>query len=157
MKQLFLLICLAILGCQGGSKVAETAQESPFRGEAFEVAEVISAEDLLLQMADKEELKKVTVKGTVTGVCQKKGCWMTLAAEGGDDIMVKFKDYDFFMPLDLTGEIVMQGRAFKQLTSVDELRHYAEDAGESPEAIAAITEPKAEIQFEASGVKIAKN
>ncbi len=154
MKQLLLLISLAFLGCQGGSKVAETANDSPFRGEAFETAKVISVDDLLQKMEDKEEIKKIAVKGAVTGVCQKKGCWMTLATSNGDEIMVKFKDYGFFMPLDLNGEVIMQGRAFKTVTPVDELRHYAEDAGESPEVIAAITEPKAEIQFEATGVNI---
>jgi hypothetical protein len=34
------------------------------------------------------------------------------------------------------------------------LRHYAEDAGKSKAEIAAITEPKREVSFEASGVLI---
>ena len=46
----------------------------------------------------------------------------------------------------------MHGKAYYQITSLDELRHYAEDAGKSAEEIAAITEPKKELRFLASGV-----
>ena len=46
----------------------------------------------------------------------------------------------------------MDGFAFKEVTPVDELRHYAEDEGMSKEEIAAITEPKEELKFMASGV-----
>jgi hypothetical protein len=70
-----------------------------------------------------------------------------------DAVMVRFKDYGFFVPKDIAGRrVLMNGYAFKELTPVDELRHYAEDAGKSAEEIAAITEPKAEIKFLASGV-----
>jgi hypothetical protein len=37
-------------------------------------------------------------------------------------------------------------------TSVEELRHYAEDAGKSQEEIEAITEPKKTYSFVADGV-----
>ena len=46
----------------------------------------------------------------------------------------------------------MEGWAFREVTSVDELRHYAEDAGKSQEEIEAIQEPKDELKFLASGV-----
>ena len=39
-------------------------------------------------------------------------------------------------------------------TSVDELRHYAEDKGAPAEEIAAITEPKRELRMTADGVVI---
>jgi hypothetical protein len=57
------------------------------------------------------------------------------------------------MPLDLAGkEVVMNGYAFKDVTSVDELKHYAEDEGLSQAEIDGITEPKKELKFMASGV-----
>jgi len=46
----------------------------------------------------------------------------------------------------------MEGHAFKETTPVEELRHYAEDAGKPQEEIEAITEPKEEVKFLASGV-----
>lgn len=97
----------------------------------------------------------VKVRGTVDGVCQAKGCWMNITAgkEGSEDMFVKFKDYGFFVPKDIAGQdVVMQGMAYREVTSVDELRHYAEDEGKSPEEIAAITAPKEELKFMASGV-----
>ena len=49
-------------------------------------------------------------------------------------------------------DVIMQGKAFKEITPIEELRHYAEDAGKSEEEIAAITQPKEEYKFMASGV-----
>ena len=96
----------------------------------------------------------VKVRGTVQEVCQAKGCWMNIANdETGESMMVRFKDYGFFMPKDIAGrEVIIEGQASFQETSVEELRHYAEDAGKSAEEIAAITEPKRELSFLASGV-----
>lgn len=94
---------------------------------------------------------KMTAK--VLSVCQSKGCWMTLNLDGGNEVMVKFKDYGFFMPKDIAGkEVIVNGKAYVNEVSVDELRHYAEDAGKSAEEIAAINEPKKTFSFEADGV-----
>ncbi len=91
--------------------------------------------------------------GIVDEVCQSKGCWMKVNLEDGNQIMVKFKDYALFMPKDIAGkEVVLNGKAFVNEVPVDELQHYAEDAGKSPEEIAAITSPKTTFSFEADGV-----
>ena len=85
---------------------------------------------------------------------------MTIVSEeeGKPEMFVKFKDYGFFMPLDLAGsEVVMAGKAFREETSVDELRHYAEDEGQSAEEIAKITEPVEELKFLAYGVVVVEN
>jgi hypothetical protein len=95
------------------------------------------------------------VKGTVTGVCEKKGCWMKLAQTEGDGIMIRFKDYKYFMPQNIVGkEVVLDGEAIVTTTSVEMLKHYAEDAGKSKEEIEKITEPKKEIEFTAKGVLV---
>ena len=78
---------------------------------------------------------------------------MKLPLTAEKEVMVRFKDYGFFMPLDSQGkEVVLEGKAFVQTTSVAELRHYAKDAGKSKEEIAAITTSKKEFSFEANGV-----
>ena len=41
------------------------------------------------------------ITGKVTEVCQEKGCWMKIERENGEQLMVKFKDYGFFMPTDI--------------------------------------------------------
>ncbi|MEP0211830.1 MAG: DUF4920 domain-containing protein [Cellulophaga sp.] len=92
-------------------------------------------------------------KGKVLDVCQSKGCWMKLDLGDGEQAMVKFKDYGFFMPKDITGkEVVINGKAFIEQMSVDEQQHYAEDGGATKEEIAQITEPKKTYRFEADGV-----
>lgn len=95
---------------------------------------------------------------SIEEVCSKKGCWMKLpAGETEETIMVRFKDYGFFMPLDSKGnEVIVEGKAFVKEVSVEELKHYAEDAGKSKEEIAKITKPKLELAFEANGVLMKK-
>lgn len=68
---------------------------------------------------------------------------------------VTFKDYGFFVPKDLEGEqVVMEGVLKRSVSSVDEQRHYAEDAGKSAAEIAAIQQPDTAYTFEAVGVLI---
>lgn len=93
----------------------------------------------------------------VNSVCQAKGCWMRLNLDDENEVMVKFKDYGFFVPKDITGKnVIINGKAFVQEVSVDEQRHYAEDAGKSAEEIASITQPKRTYSFEADGVLVAQ-
>ena len=110
-------------------------------------------DEMLTKFTDADSIPAKVV-GEVSAVCQAKGCWMTIASEsGGEEMMVKFKDYGFFVPKDIAGrKVVMEGYAFREVTPVDELRHYAEDEGKSKEEIEAITEPKEELKFLASGV-----
>jgi hypothetical protein len=102
-----------------------------------------------------EKTAEMKITGEVVGVCKKKGCWMTLKMPNGDPMRVTFKDYGFFMPMDIVGrKVALDGIAKKQTISVETLRHYAEDAHKSAEEVAKITEPKKELAFEAKGVVI---
>ena len=86
-----------------------------------------------------------------------KGCWMTMVSDkpGTPEMRVTFKNYAFFMPMDIVGKtVVLDGVAAVETIPVADLRHYAEDAGKSKEEIAKITEPKRELTFEAAGVLI---
>lgn len=127
-------------------------------GETITADDAITYEALLAKMeTTNEDSVAVKVMGTVQEVCQMKGCWMNIVADSGDqpEMMVRFKDYGFFMPKDIAGrKVIMEGYAFREMTPVDELRHYAEDAGKSEEEIAAITEPRQEMKFLASGVML---
>jgi len=92
------------------------------------------------------------MSGTINEVCSTKGCWMKLDLGDEKEVMVRFKDYGFFMPLNAEGDVIINGKAFITETSVEDLRHYAEDADKSEEEIAAITEPERTLAFEADGV-----
>jgi hypothetical protein len=111
------------------------------------------------------ELEKVLVSdslysgvviGKVVEVCLKKGCFMKVEREGNaDPIMVRFKDYGFFMPNDILGKtVLLSGEAKVSETSIERLKHFAEDAGKSAEEIAKITVPKSDIEIMALGVKV---
>ena len=83
-----------------------------------------------------------------------KGCWMRLAL-GDDESFVKFKDYGFFVPKDLSEtDAIVAGRAYVALTTVEELKHFAEDAGKEQSEIEAITEPELSYSFMAHGVLV---
>lgn len=104
-----------------------------------------------LKVGDTLNLKFVS---EVKEVCKKKGCWMKMDM-GEKEAMVRFKDYGFFMPDDIAGqEVIVEGKAYIEEMSVEDQRHYAEDGGKSKEEIAAITEPKRTLAFEAHGVLI---
>lgn len=97
------------------------------------------------------------VEGTVVEVCKKKGCFMKLTRSNGEPVMVRFKDYGFFMPQDIVGKtVVVDGIATVKETSVERQKHFAEDAGKSKEDIEKITKPKTDIEFMASGVYVVK-
>ncbi len=161
---LFFVLFLSVLSCKEKASTAKTETDNSTQqeaaakhfGEKISAKDAISYDAMLTSLNTKDSLE-TKVKGKVSGVCQAKGCWMTIvsAEEGKPEMFVKFKDYGFFMPLDLAGkEVVMAGKAYREETSVDELRHYAEDEGQSAEEIAKITEPVEELKFMAYGVVI---
>jgi len=98
---------------------------------------------------------KMQVKGTVTSVCEKRGCWANVDLGDGKKVFVKMKDYAFFVPMDLVGKsVLLSGEAYQETTSVEELRHYAEDAKKSKEEIEAIKEPQVNNRFTAAGITV---
>lgn len=156
-KGLFVIVVLAIFAACS-PKTVEKIEGKHF-GETISEKGAMTYDELLVKLDKDGGVENVKVEGKVEGVCQKKGCWMTIVSDDAEkDVMfVKFKDYGFFMPLDLSGKtVIMRGNAYKETTSVEELRHYAEDNGDSEEAIAKITEPKVELKFMADGVVVVK-
>ena len=132
-----------------------SAEDNNIRGAAFEVRNVQEFGAFMTAFEGQDTMEAI-VTGKVESVCQAKGCWMNIVSEDGKkEMFVKFVDYAFFMPMDLAGKTVtMKGTAYREVTPVDELRHYAEDEGLPKEEIEAITEPKEEMKFMASGVII---
>lgn len=97
---------------------------------------------------------EVKVKGQVAEVCKAEGCWLKMQTPNGP-MMIKMKDHSFMVPLAMNGKIIVaQGIATFKETSVEMLRHYAEDAGKTKEEIEAIKEPRKEITMEATGILV---
>lgn len=160
---LFLLITiLFVISCNESKSKDTTQKDQEVQTNFTSFGDVITSDNVISQddmVANYQSLTPgdtldVKFKAEVNSVCQSKGCWMRVAL-GQNQAMVKFKDYGFFMPKDLAGqEVIMQGKAFVAEVSVDEQRHYAEDAGKTPEEVLAITEPKKTLSFESSGVLV---
>ena len=151
MKKIFTLIValIVVISCKNdtieyqsfGDKIAS---ENPMKVRA--ITEQYNA----MKLNDSINTKLIA---KVDEVCQAKGCWMKLNLEDGNQVMVRFKDYGFFVPKDIAGKkVILEGKAFVAEVSVEEQRHYAEDAGKSSEEIAKINEPKRTYSFEAHGV-----
>jgi len=136
-------------------KMQENVDETTaYYGKQIDHAGAITIAEMVQQMGDKEEYI-AKIKGEVKSVCQKKGCWMTIAKDDNADIRVTFKDYEFFVPKDISGKtVVMKGFAYLDTVSVDMLRHFAEDEGKPEEEILDITKPEINLAFEAEGVVI---
>ena len=112
-------------------------------------------DQLLAEMATADSMQ-VRVSGKVSDVCQMSGCWLDVQSEsGGPGMHVTFKNEAFTVPKDLSGKkVVMQGMAYRELTSVESLQAAAREAGKSQAEIDAIQQPTYEVSFEASGLKI---
>jgi hypothetical protein len=127
-------------------------------GAAMDAQSIIPINDVSMSFLTmkKTDTLFAKVKGTIKEVCSKKGCWMTLDIGGEKEMMVRFKDYGFFMPLDAKGEVIINGFATISETSVEDLKHYAEDSGASELEIEAIITPELTYSFEADGVLLAR-
>ncbi|MBK9254780.1 MAG: DUF4920 domain-containing protein [Saprospiraceae bacterium] len=161
MRLTFLFIFIAgLLACKN-QQSTETSEggvsDGKHFGEMITEDGALSYDEFIMKMGEADSLE-VKISGLVGEVCQAKGCWMNVGSETNaeaEKLFVQFKDYGFFMPKDLSGKVVvMQGKAYRELTSVEDLRHFAEDEGKTLEEIALITEPVTELKFMASGVVI---
>ena len=148
MKNLyFILITLILSSC--------STKEFQFFGMEIEDKVTHSYADVF-ELAQNGPVENVILDGFITQTCAKKGCWMDVKMAQGDTMMVRFKDYGFFVPKKGVEDLrtVMRGTAKMDTISVDLLRHYAEDAGETEDKIMQITEPRFVLEFIADGVLI---
>jgi hypothetical protein len=157
MRSIFVLLTLAFssTACVTPQTASDAAPQSAVKswgspvtlttvtpmGEAIKTFETIKDQDVL-------------TTGKIIKVCEKKGCWFTLETDV-QTVRVKFKDYAFFVPKDLAGQIARaQGRLVKETVSVRDQKHYLRDARAPSEQVRAVTEPKEEWIFIASGVEV---
>ncbi len=154
MKRIFLLVASLYIAAVSFAQEPKSAEKGVTYGAGTTADGAVAINEAVSKInADAKYNGKVKAK--VLTVCLEKGCWMKVERENGEPMMVKFKDYGFFMPKNIVGkEVVLDGEASVKETSVKQLRHYAEDAGKSKEEIEKIKEPKKEIIFVAKGVLV---
>lgn len=123
-------------------------------GEIITTENIVNYSEAKKLVADQGKIS-TKIQGTILETCAKKGCWIRLKADN-DTLFVRFKDYGFFVPTSgVEGKTaILQGEATYETLEVEQVRHYAEDAGKSKEEIELITEPEYIFSFTASGVII---
>lgn len=132
-----------------------SAQPGVQYGKAITPNDAISVQQLAASLST-DSIYTGKIEGQVVEVCKKKGCFIRMLRQGeGDPILVRFKDYGFFMPQDIVGKtVVLEGRASVREVSVAQQQHFAADAGKDAGEIAKITEPKVDINIIADGVVV---
>ncbi len=140
------------------SSVTNLAEYTIF-GERFEDSKILSNKEMLkkYKAMKKGDSLSVKFKSNIKEVCKKKGCWMQMDLTSGKQAFVRFLDYGFFVPLNAdNSEAVVNGVAYIDIVTVDELKHYAKDGGKSQAEINKIKKPEITYAFRASGVLIKK-
>lgn len=152
MKKIILFAVIGFLATSLQAQPPKIDAKSGMKfGKEFNPAEAVAA-DKLSTIVVTDKPTGLMVKGKVTEVCKAEGCWIKIQTEEGP-VLVKMKDHAFVVPLSLAGmNVIIKGTGKIQETSVERLRHYAEDAGKSKEEIEAIKDPKREIVLQAEGL-----
>ena len=151
-KVLFLLLLgfISLAYCYGQSNKPTIKNY----GKSIDITGVHRAAEIPTLLAEKDSLQ-VKVEGNIVDVCQMRGCWMTLRIDDQTSVRVRFKDYGFFVPKDISGKTaIVQGVIKKRTVSVAELKHLAGDEGKSKAEIAAIRHPADEWTLVAEGVLV---
>ena len=154
MKKVCLLICAILSGIYIMAQPPKGhAKTGMVFGAAISKDGAIAVDELPAMLLGKNELA-VKVRGKVTEVCKMEGCWIKMETASGP-MLIRTMGHAFFVPLALHGKnIVVDGTATLKETSVEMLRHYAQDAGKNKAEIEAIKEPKQEITIEAKGILV---
>lgn len=173
MKKINVLACLIVLflsfsaNAQVATKKAKAktistsinAKDYALFGDKFEAKQVLTNKEMLQKYKTLKKGDSVSVKfkSTIKDVCKKKGCWMQMDLTESKESFVRFKDYGFFVPLNADkSEAIVNGIAYIDVVTVDELKHYAKDGGKSQAEIDKITKPEVTYAFRATGVLIKK-
>lgn len=113
-------------------------------------ARVLTLDELLADPAAHDG-DTLVFEAPVLDVCPKKGCWMTFDT-GEAEMRVTFQNYGFFVPRDIAGRKVRVQGVFQMTEiSLEDARHYLEDAGRHEDA-AALTGPQKGYAVVATGV-----
>jgi hypothetical protein len=103
--------------------------------------------------------KTVQVEGVVTGVCEKRGCWMSIASDAEfEDLRIKVDDGVIVFPMEAKGRRAAAEGVFEKIEmTLEQTRnyraHHAEVHGEEYDP-SEVTEPLVYYQIKATGAVI---
>ena len=145
------ILLAVVLLLHAGPAAGDGSDASRGFGAAITLAEPTPLAEVLAAPGRYAE-EPVLVRGRLTDVCQKKGCW-TVLQDGEAVVRVRFQDYGFFLPADALGATALvEGVARVRELSEREARHLAaESSNGNPEDVQG---PQREVGFVASGVRL---
>ena len=102
---IFLVVLVLSFSCKEAQKtqIQPVANVQPVNfttaGKQFDAAGARLASEMLDKYNGLQVTDTLTArfKARVTEVCQAKGCWMKVELEDGQEAMIRFKDYGFFL------------------------------------------------------------
>lgn len=156
---------IAITGCKStdssmaeSSKSTASAAASPGQWQSFGETVMFEETDVIALGSLKGNEKNVWVVGEITEVCTHQGCWIRIkdaSDPNAGDLFVRTKDHAYLVPRNSIGRSVkVYGVSEFSEMSVNDQRHYAEEAGKSEAEIAMITKPKKMVTFHAATIVI---
>ena len=102
MRNLIILLVMVFLlvACKQQQKSEEliTVDGLEYFVEEISKEGAINSADFFNQFIKGDSIE-MKVIGKINEVCKKKGCWMSMSIGSEDEMMVRFKDYGFFVPL----------------------------------------------------------
>ncbi len=151
MPRFVLGIALTLIVGAAGPGWSDSTEQTDDFGAAITLAEPTPLADVLAS-PERYAKEPILIRGRLTDVCQRKGCWTVLQDQGAQ-LRVRFKDYGFFLPKDSTGRrALVEGVVVVETLSEEQARHYEEEAREGdPDSVRG---PRREIGFTASGVRL---
>jgi hypothetical protein len=154
-KLIFASIALLVTLTSYAQPPAGNADKGDFYGAKVKAKGAIPLVEVVSQLEKESSMPDAKISAKIVDVCPNKGCWLKLELPDGKQATVKMKDYGFFVPLAAKGKtVVIEGQASIKTVSVNELRHFAEDAKKSKAEIEAITQPKKEVNILAKGIVV---
>ncbi len=127
-------------------------------GEAVDAKDTIKISALLASPQNYVD-KKVTVAGTIVGVCEKRGCWMNLASDARfEKLRIKVRDGDMVFPMSAKGRKALATGYLKEIKlNIEQAQRYkaslAKRAGKTFD-LASVTSGMSLYQVSPTGVKI---
>jgi hypothetical protein len=116
-----------LLGPDGRPRALNPGEMGHY-GAPFTIAgEPMSLASAIETCADSGQTCKVT--GTIDRVCQRAGCWFTLAApDVPRSVRVQMLNYGFFVPRNTPGAtVVLEGTLARTTLTQEQAQHYADD------------------------------
>lgn len=155
------LLCLVLAACnkaEGTKTEAKKTQVAP-KGQTFGAGVKLQAStpiDAILAEPKKYAGQTVRVEGTVTDVCEMRGCWFEMAGDKpGQKLRFKVTDGEMVFPADSKGKrAIAEGvLAVKELSLEDTRAQAEEDAREKGQAFDpnSITAAKQMVRIDGTG------